>query len=128
MNKDSREKKLKILIIDDDEIISSMYADLFEFNGHEVMIASSGSEGVARAVEFQPDIITLDLNMPGMDGFDVLENLKKNRVTENIPVMIASVKDSGKDIKKGIGLGACKFYVKPFSMDSLEAEIRAFVK
>ncbi len=114
---------MKILIIDDEETITSMLADVFEVHGNTVMIANSGPEGLSKVNSFLPDIITLDLNMPGMDGFEVLEQLKKNPLTRNIPVLIASVNDDNNYIKKGILLGAKKYFIKPFSIEDLEKEI-----
>ncbi len=117
---------MKVLIIDDEEAIVSMFTDTLEMNGHNVMVANCGQEGMARAKDFQPDIIVLDVNMPGIDGFTVLENLKKNEKTNKIPVLMATINDKGSDIEKGILLGAEKYMVKPFSIDSLEEAINKY--
>ena len=121
MNKKNNTKLTikKVLIIDDEVVIGEMLSDILELKGFDVCVACSGREGLARVEEFKPDIIMLDLNMPGMDGFSVLEHLKRNKKTANIPVLIASISDNGSDIKKGYVMGAQKYFIKPFSPEML---------
>ncbi len=119
------EERVRVLVIDDEPEVAGMLSDTLEIMGYETLIAYSGREGLARALEFMPDIITLDLNMPGMDGFKVLKELKGNDATRNIPVLIASVSENRNDINKGLDLGARKYFIKPFPVNMLQEAISA---
>jgi len=110
----------KILIIDDEPNITEMLKDNLEFKGYEVCVANGGREGLEKAIEFKPDIITLDLKMPDMNGFKVLQALKNDTRTKDITVFIISVMDEEDSTKKGFLLGARIYMVKPFSMTALE--------
>ncbi len=118
---------IKVLVIEDDSAIASMLSDTLGITGYEVILANSGREGLARAEEMSPDIITLDLNMPGMDGFKVLESLKNNQNTSGIPVIITTVSENEKDMRKSYRLGARKYIVKPFPAEVLRETINEFV-
>ena len=110
----------KILIIDDEPNVTEMLKDNLEFKGYEVCVANGGREGLEKAIEFKPDIITLDLKMPEMDGFQVLKALKSDNRTKDITIFIVSVLDAEDSTKQGFLLGARVYMVKPFSMNALE--------
>ncbi len=126
MNFEDKKNSLKVLIIDDEDTIAKMIADVLESKVSDVIISSSGAEGLYRAREFEPDVIVLDLNMPGMDGFEVMNKLRKNQKTADIPVLIITVDDTAKNKKKGIELGAEKFLSKPFSINALEKAVCSY--
>jgi len=115
---DSENKR--ILIIDDEPNVTEMLKDNLEYKGYEVIIANGGREGLEKAIEYKPDIITLDLKMPDMDGFKVLQALKSDTRTKDITVFIISVLDEEDSTKQGFLLGARIYMVKPFSMTTLE--------
>ncbi len=119
--------KSKILVIDDDSNVAEMLRDSLELRGYEVIIATSGPEGIQKACMFKPDVITLDLQMPGMNGFEVLEKLKSNRKTRNINVLIATVMDERKSLDKVFLLGARDYVIKPFSMENFEVMIEKII-
>lgn len=81
----------KVLIVEDDSILLKMYRDKFKNSGFEVATASGGKEGIAKAINDQPDFIILDLMMPQIDGVQVLSHLKSNIKTKSIPVGILTV-------------------------------------
>ena len=102
----------KILIIDDDAFLSSIYKQRFEADGFEVVIAVSGEDGLRMAAEKKPDVILLDLLMPRMDGFQVLERLKRDPVTSGIPVFIFTNLGQPGDIERCKSLGAAGYAIK----------------
>lgn len=113
----------KILIVDDVHEIRETLRDCLELRGYEIEVAGSGAEAIKKVPSFQPELIILDLAMPGRSGFEVLNDLKKSPETKNIPVFILSVKDELGDYRKGMMLGACEYIVKPFSLKALWALI-----
>ena len=104
--------KQKIVLIEDDETLAEvLYAELTEA-GFDVSPAFDGKEGLKQVIEKQPDLVLLDLILPEMHGFEVIEELKKSRETEKIPVIILSLLGEDEDIKKGLKLGADDYIVK----------------
>lgn len=83
-------KTKKILLVDDDEMIRGIYSEVFRNNGFEVEEARDGLEGLEKARSIIPDIIFTGIIMPKMEGFDLMEALKKNVATSQIPVFISS--------------------------------------
>jgi DNA-binding response OmpR family regulator len=108
------QKKLKILIVDDDEMMRSVYADVFQKNNFEVIEAKDGLEGLEKAAENIPDIIFTGIVMPKMGGFDLIESLKKDTETARIPVVISSHMGIAEDKKRAMNLGAKDFFIKNF--------------
>jgi len=78
----------KVLMVEDDETLSKMYQKKLEHEGFDVEIAYTGDEGVAKAAEVNPDLILLDIMLPGMDGFGVISELRKDPKTKDIPIII----------------------------------------
>lgn len=110
MNAES--KKTKILIIDDDEHTRSMYAEIFQNNNFEVLEAKDGVEGLDVATACNPDVVFTGIVMPRMDGFGLVEALKKNVATSNIPVFVSSHMGREDDKAKALELGAKGFIVR----------------
>ena len=102
----------KLLIVEDDPLISRMYHRLFTFEGYEVEIASNGQEGLAKAQTVNPAMILLDVMMPTMNGLQVLEELKKNPQTKAIPVVMLSNLTGEQDAEEAINKGAIKYIIK----------------
>jgi DNA-binding response OmpR family regulator len=107
-------RKGKILIIEDDESVSLMYRTKFIQDGFMVITAGNGARGLEMAIKDRPDIILLDLLMPELDGFSVLKQLKANKGTKNIPVIILTVLSDEESKLKGERLGAIDYIVKSY--------------
>lgn len=102
----------KILVVEDDIYLLKLYQEIFTKEGFQVQTAEDGQEAIQKAPEFVPDVILLDLMLPYVDGFGVLENLKANPKTKDIPVVVSTNLDSQKQRDKAANLGAVKFLVK----------------
>src|SRR5665647_2104757 len=104
-------KKLKILIIDDDTETRNMYVEVFKKNDFEVEEAVDGMDGLEKTLKNIPDIVFSGIVMPRMDGFDLINSLKKNPATSQVPVVISSHLGKAEDEEKARGLGAKDFIV-----------------
>ncbi|MFZ0338148.1 MAG: response regulator [Terracidiphilus sp.] len=114
----------KILIIDDEDDIREVAAlSLESVAGWDVIKASSGAQGLARAEEHQPDAILLDVMMPGMDGPTTFRELRKNQATAGIPVLLLTAKVQGTDQRRFADLGVEAVLFKPFDPMTLSAQI-----
>jgi Response regulators consisting of a CheY-like receiver domain and a winged-helix DNA-binding domain len=107
-------EKKKILIIEDDKYILENLALLLESENYGVMPASDGFKGVILAEKFKPDLIISDIMMPGFNGYDVLHELNKKKITPNIPFIFLTAKVEHIDFRKGMILGADDYIHKPF--------------
>ncbi len=114
-----------VLIVDDEEHIRRI-AELSARNvgGWRVSQASSGSEGIALAAELQPDLILLDVMMPGMDGPDTLAKLRAGEATRGIPVIFLTAKVQAREIERYLALGAIGVIAKPFDPMTFPDEVR----
>lgn len=114
----------KILIIDDEDDIREVAAlSLESVAGWDVIKASSGAQGLARAAEHQPDAILLDVMMPGMDGPSTFREIRKNPSTAQIPVLLLTAKVQGNDQRRFAGLGVQAILFKPFDPLTLSKQI-----
>lgn len=104
--------KLKILIADDDPMISVMYKTKLESEDYEIVTAANGVEAKEKAEDEKPDLILLDVIMPQIDGFAVLEGLKDSAKTKKIPVVLLTNLGTDEDREKGLKLGAEDYLVK----------------
>lgn len=102
----------KILIVEDDPLISRMYQTVFQFEGFEVNMARNGEQGLEVLKKHKPTLILLDIMMPTMSGIDVLKELKSDPKYRNIPVVVLTNLSGMEDAEKAIELGAVKFIVK----------------
>ena len=118
----------KILIIDDEDDIREVASlSLETVAGWEVIKASSGAQGVARAAEHRPDAILLDVMMPGMDGPATFRELRKNPATAAIPVIILSGDSGQVTVNELLAAGAADFLAKPFDIHRLLAVIERYL-
>lgn len=106
------EDDVKVLLIEDDEFAAEMYRVRLVADGYTVVIGATGEEGLRIATEESPDFIYLDLRLPGLDGFEVLERLRANPATTGIPVIILSNYGEPELRQRGLKLGALEFLVK----------------
>lgn len=119
----------KILAIDDQEDNLALLQAALEANDFAFYAASSGPAGLALTAQIQPDLILLDLAMPGMDGFEVLEQLRASPATRLLPVIIltANYRESGQ-MERGFELGATEYLTKPVKMDELLVRLRTALR
>jgi len=102
----------KILVIEDDPLMSRMYQKIFSFEKFEVEMAADGQEGLAKASSFGPTIILCDVMMPIMNGMQVLEKLKANQQTKHIPVIMLTNLAGQADAEAALAKGAVKYIIK----------------
>lgn len=103
----------KLLLIDDDPLLVRMYQKKLENDGYEVGVAGDGQEGLEKAVSLGPDLILLDIMMPKMNGYEVLEKLKSQPSTKDIPVVcLTNMGSSAEDSDKAMEKGAVAYLVK----------------
>ena len=113
----------RILVAEDEPHILKMLDFRLKNLGHEVIGAVDGGEALETALREKPDLILLDIMMPGMDGFQVLRKLKSQEETKNIPVIMLTAKGQEKDIVTGLEAGAVDYVTKPFSFAELIARV-----
>jgi DNA-binding response OmpR family regulator len=113
----------KILIIDDDFHVGYLIKINLEAEGYETVLALSGEEALEKAKASRPDLITLDVLMPEMDGFEVLQALKTDKALKSIPVMMISVVNEIRK-KRGMKMGAADYLLKPIDFDNLLDRMR----
>ncbi len=109
-------RRSKILVVEDDRDLALLLRRQLETEGYQVLLAGTGEDALWLARESQPQLITLDIMLPDLDGFVVLERLKRNPLTSAIPVVVVSVLT---DTEKGYALGAVDYVVKPFDEQAL---------
>ena len=102
----------KILIIEDDAFLNKVYQTKLKSEGFEIKSLTDSVNSIETAENFQPDCILLDLILPTITGFEVLEGLKKNPKTQNIPVVILSNLGQEADLERGMHIGAAAYFVK----------------
>ena len=121
---------LKLLVVDDDPDILNFLDQALSFHGYQVWTAASGREALERTPELQPDLILLDIRMPGIDGYEVIRRLKGEESTRSIPIIVitASPVDKERDRVRVLGMGAAQYVTKPLSVDMLVREIKAAIE
>lgn len=118
----------RLLIIEDEEDIQELIKVNLSGEGYSCLCADSGEEGLNKAVSDLPELILLDLMLPGMDGLDVCRQLKQNSRTQHIPIIMLTAKGEESDIVTGLELGAADYMTKPFSPKVLIARVRAVMR
>ena len=106
--------KRKILLIDDHDSVLKLLEAVLEVRNYDVCYASSGAEGLEKAQNEMPDLILLDVMMPGMDGFKVCQALKQSEATKDIPVVFLTARGEDTDREMGQRVGGQGFIKKPF--------------
>ena len=115
----------QILIVDDSPTEAHVLKGMLEKNGFEVETAENGTEGIERARELKPDLILMDVVMPGLNGFQATRQLTKDSETKHIPVIIVTTKDQEADRVWGMRQGARDFLTKPVAEKTLMDKINA---
>jgi len=115
---------MRILVVEDQDSIRRMIEALVQARGHQVTAVSSGAKAIDVALTDTPDIVLLDLNLPGQyDGFDVCQRLRADATTHSVPVVIISAMDDDESRARATAAGATAYYTKPFSPIALLKEI-----
>ncbi len=113
-----------ILIVDDDAFVRRPLEYILEAEGFRPVLASDGEECLVKVAEERPDLIFLDVMMPGRDGFGVCRELKSNPDYSDIPIILLSARGQKHDEAKGLALGAEEFMTKPYSPSELIRRVR----
>lgn len=117
-------EKKKVMVIDDEvDFLKITKINLEETGSYDVLASSSSKDIVSNVLNFKPDIILLDLLMPGVDGMDILKMLNENPLAKNIPVIILSALSKDADKLKAFKLGVVDYLVKPVEITALVAKI-----
>lgn len=124
----AKARKKTILIADGEKCSWELFNSLLQKLGYEGIRAATGKEAVKKAREHLPDLILLNIKMPDVSGFDIIEPLKKNAKTSHIPIIILTRLDSKEDILKGIAKGASDYLSKPIDIHELSLRIRNHMK
>ncbi|MEW6530323.1 MAG: response regulator transcription factor [Thermodesulfobacteriota bacterium] len=120
--------KEKILVVDDEEDILELVRYNLTKEGYQVTCAATGEKGLRSAKADRPDLVLLDLMLPGMDGLDVCRELKANPDTSRVPIVMITAKGEDADIVTGLELGADDYITKPFSPRVLLARVKVVLR
>lgn len=119
----------KILIVEDDKFLRELIVAKLSKENYDVVVAVDGEEGIKKVKEEKPDLILLDLILPGIDGFEVLSQIKNDPSVAHIPVIIVSNLGQREDIERGISLGANDYLIKAhFTPGEIIDKIRAVLQ
>ncbi|CEP36299.1 MULTISPECIES: response regulator transcription factor [Halomonadaceae] len=117
----------KVLVVDDEPNIVLSLEFLMEQAGFEVVTAEDGEQALARVNDSQPDLLLLDISLPGISGFDVLEQLRGKEATAQLPIIMLTAHGRDVEREKGMALGADDYITKPFSTQSLVEKVKALL-
>jgi DNA-binding response OmpR family regulator len=121
-------EQAKILIVDDDNVSCMILEEyLYNFN-YYIHIVNNGENALKWVRKIKPDLILLDIMMPGISGFDVCERLKEDKTTQDIPVLFISSLSDPDSHKKAIEIGGVGFIIKPFNKKFLRAYVDLYIK
>ena len=114
----------RVLIVEDDETIRQLIAVNLELEGFDTFAAVDGQDGLDKIKSIRPDVITLDVMMPGLDGWQVVAALRADPATRTIPILMLSARAQEADIQRGSRAGVDAYITKPFDPDELVATVR----
>jgi two-component system alkaline phosphatase synthesis response regulator PhoP len=120
--------KTKILVIEDEPDLLEVIQYNLDREGYKVIVTRNGEQGLSRIRTDAPDLVILDLMLPGMDGIEVCRQAKNDPVTRAIPVVMVTAKGEESDVVLGLGMGADDYLVKPFSPRELLARIKVVLR
>lgn len=120
--------KKRILIVDDIPKNIQLAASFLKPEGYDIYFAQNGANAISHALEIVPDLILLDIMMPGMDGIEVCKKIKDNKKTSHIPIIFLTAKDDDQTISEGFKSGAVDYITKPFNAPELKARVRTHLQ
>ncbi|MCC7062552.1 MAG: response regulator transcription factor [Planctomycetes bacterium] len=120
--------KPKVMVIEDEPDILEVIQYNLEREGHKVIACRNGEQGLSRIRTDNPDLVILDLMLPGMDGVEVCRQVKSDPVTKAIPIIMVTAKSEESDIVLGLGIGADDYICKPFSTRELIARVKVVLR
>lgn len=120
-------RKSTVLIAEDENTIAESLSFLMHKQGFEVGVAKDGDAAIAMAIRDVPDILLLDIMMPGCDGFEVVRTLRGDARTRDIPIIMLTARIREVDRRKGIELGVDDFVTKPFSTTDVVARVKSLL-
>jgi len=119
----------KILIVEDNIVILTMQKQIFEMEGYEIITAQEGMDALKKIHDGSPDVVLLDVNIPGMNGFELCRQIKEDPALKSIiVVMISAVYYSDEDAKKGMAMGADAYFTKPYENEVLQSKIKELIE
>jgi two-component system OmpR family response regulator len=118
--------KRRVLVVDDEDNVTHLVSSALRFDGFETLTADSGTAALSKVAEADPDLIVLDVMMPGLDGLGVLHNLRA--AGSQVPVIFLTARDTANDRIGGLRAGADDYVVKPFSVEELLARVHAVLR
>jgi two-component system OmpR family response regulator len=121
-------RRTRILAVDDDPMILELITIRLQLMGHEVFQARNGQEALERLREYAPAALILDINMPVVDGFEVLRQMRSAGLTEKVATMVLTARNQTADVRKAIELGARDFLSKPFQDKQLLARVARLLR
>src|SRR3989442_994138 len=122
---DEAVSELTVLVVDDEEAIADAVRNRLEAEGYRVIVAHDGPQAIAQHAEHRPDLVVLDLMLPGMDGLEVCKEMQKLQWT---PVLMLTAKTEEADKVAGFAVGADDYLTKPFSLRELAARVKAILR
>jgi len=122
----SKGAKRRVLVVDDEDNVTHLVSSALRFDGFETMTAGDGQSALAKIAEYDPDLIVLDVMMPGRDGLGVLQELRA--AGSQVPVIFLTARDTATDRVGGLRAGADDYVVKPFSIEELLARVHAVLR
>ena len=118
--------KAHILVVDDDTRITDLLRRILAYEGYSVTVAASGTEALDRSLERPPDLVVLDIMLPGLDGFEVARRLRA--AGDHVPILMLTARDAVVDRVQGLEMGADDYLVKPFAPEELLARVKALLR
>lgn len=120
-------RKAKILLVEDEPGVAEVGRKRLEVSGYEVLLARNGPEGLAKAQQEQPDLIVLDVMLPGLNGYEICTMLKQDTRYQRIPIILLTARAQGKDKDLGMECGADAYLTKPCKGEDLIAQIQTLL-
>ena len=117
-----------ILVVDDDELVSRTLQRALKLYDYQVMVAHSGADGLHLARRHQPDLLVLDVLMPGTDGFQVCRQVRGDPLLKDVPILFLTAKSKDEDKIEGFRAGADDYLSKPFNMQELQLRSEAILR
>jgi two-component system, OmpR family, phosphate regulon response regulator PhoB len=118
----------RLLLIEDDDVCTLVVRELFEGEGFSVKTAPDGATGLAQVKKSPPDVLLLDLSLPGMPGLDVCREIRRDRALNRLPILMLTARGDTSDVVLGLEVGADDYVAKPFKPPELVARVKALLR